>query len=241
MMSFTVLRSIKVQNIRPPSRLNTLKELSAPIDWLLTVGKLPSLLRLPQGDGRPVLLVPGYLADDASMWPLKKFLKKMGYQSYYWELGRNLGNVDADIVRLGEKVMNLYAANNQQKITLIGWSLGGVLAREVARLFPKEVREVITLGTPITGGPKYTALAKRYAKRKNLDLDKFEQEVLARNQLGFSQPVTSIYSKSDGIVGWQASIDTYNAHARNIEVKGTHVGLGVNPNVWKIILHTLQG
>lgn len=229
-----------MQNLSPPSRLNTLKELSAPADWLHTLSKLPRLLRLPKGDGRPVLLVPGYLADDYSMWPLKKFLNKMGYQTNYWELGRNLGKVDTDIVRLGEKIRNLYASNGHQKITLIGWSLGGVLTREVARLFPDEVREVITMGTPIAGGPKYTAMAKRYAKRKNLDLEKFEQQVLARNKLGFSQPVTSIYSKTDGIVGWQASIDVYNEQARNIEVKGTHVGLGINPNVWKIILHTLQ-
>ena len=200
-----------MQTLRPPSRLHTLKELTAPFDWLHTLGKLRSLLRLPKGDGRPVLLVPGYLADDVSMWPLKKFLRKMEYQSHYWELGRNRGNVETDIVRLGEKIISLYAANGQQKITLIGWSLGGVLSREVTRLFPNEVREVITLGTPISGGPKYTALAKRYSKRKNLDLDSTERKVLARNTLGISQPVTSIIANQmASLAGKHPSISITN-------------------------------
>jgi len=224
---------------QPPSKLNSFREISSPIDWFKTLSKLPKLLKLPKGDGRPIVLVPGYLADHLSMWPLQRYLHKMHYNAYHWELGRNRGKVDQDIVRLGERVMQLSAALDQQPITLIGWSLGGVLSREVARLYPEAVREVITLGTPITGGPKYTAVGKRYAKRNNLNLDEFEQQVLARNQIGFRQPVTSIFSKTDGVVGWQASVDVYNAHARNIEVNGTHLGLGINPKVWEIIVNTL--
>ncbi|TRY31418.1 esterase/lipase family protein [Aliiglaciecola sp. M165] len=224
---------------KAPSKFNTFKEITAPLDWLSTLGSLPQLLTLPKGDGRPIILVPGYMADDYSMAPLKGFLRQMNYDCYNWELGRNHGDVDQDIVRLGARTLKLFEEIGQTPITLIGWSLGGVLTREVARLFPECVREVITMGTPISGGPKYTAVGKRYAKRKNLDLDSFELHVLERNQLGFKQPVTSIYSKSDGVVGWQASIDIYNSHARNIEVKSTHMGLGINPKVWEIIAMTL--
>ena len=224
---------------QPPSKLNSFREIAAPVDWVKTLTQLPNLLSLPKGDGRPVVLVPGFLADEYSMSPLKRYLSKMRYDTYHWELGRNRGNVDEDIVRLGEKVLTLHHSLEQQPITLIGWSLGGVLTREVARLFPEAVREVITMGTPITGGPKYTAVAERYAKKNNIDLDSYEHQVLERNQIGFSQPVTSIYSKSDGVVGWQASVDVYNSQAQNIEVKSTHLGLGISACVWEIIANTL--
>ncbi|MDM7859233.1 alpha/beta fold hydrolase [Alteromonas sp. ASW11-36] len=114
---------------------------------------LPTLLSMPKGDGRPVLLAPGFMADKWSMRPLKGFLNKLGYEAYDWNLGRNNGDVDEDIVRLGRQTLELSSALDKP-ITLIGWSLGGVLCREVARLFPDVVREVITMGTPVTGGPK---------------------------------------------------------------------------------------
>lgn len=223
-----------------PTLLNTVKEVSAPLDWLNTLTQLPRLLKLPKGDNRPILLIPGYLADEFSMWPLQRFLNKMQYSAQHWDLGRNLGDVDVDIERLIDKTKQCYVQHNNQPVTLIGWSLGGVLAREAARLSATQVKEVITLGTPITGGPKYTAVGNAYARRKKLNLDTFEQHVLERNSIGFDQPVTSIYSKTDGIVGWQASLDVYNNHARNIEVNGTHIGLGINPKVWEIIIQTLS-
>lgn len=224
---------------QPPSMLNSVLEVKAPLEWLATAARFPFLLnRAPNGDGRPVMLAPGYLTDEYSMWPLKAFLKRLNYDTYDWGLGRNLGDVDADIIRLGEQVATLHQQLGQ-KVTLIGWSLGGVVAREVTRLFPESVAEVMTLGTPITGGPKYTAVAKQYAKLKNIDLDAFEKHVFERNAIGFEQPVTSIFSKTDGVVGWQASVDVYNPQARNICVKGSHLGLGINPQVWKIIANIL--
>jgi hypothetical protein len=89
------------------------------------------------------------------------------------------------------------------------------------------------------GGPKFTTVGKRYAKGNNIDLEEFELDVHQRNSIGLTQPVTSIYSKSDGVVGWQASVDIYNQHAINIEVNGSHMGLGVNPKVWLTIAEVL--
>ena len=221
-----------------PTRLKSLLEVRAPLEWMHTAYKLPSLLSLPKGDGRPVLLAPGFLADKYSMRPLKLFLERLGYQVYDWDLGRNQGNVDADIERLNLQIDHIYE-QIQQAITLIGWSLGGVVVRESARFRPDAVREVITFGTPITGGPKYTSVGPQYAKLKGIDMDAFEQHVLSRNNIGFHQPVTSIYSKGDGVVAWQASIDVYNPQARNIEVDGSHLGLGCNAKVWQIIANTL--
>ena len=224
---------------RAPSRIATMLELRAPLDWATILLRAPQLLRAPRGDGRPVMLLPGYGTDESSMKPLGHYLGFLGYDVYDWGLGRNRGDVDGYTRQVGERVLELHDGLGDEPLTLIGWSLGGVIAREAARLFEPYVREVITLGTPIIGGPKYTAAARRYAEAADLDLDQFEKEVHARNSIGIRQPVTSIYSKLDGVVGWRASIDVYNEQARNIEVQSSHFGIGVNGRVWRLIADTL--
>lgn len=225
--------------LKRPNLLNILLETRAPLEFASLGLQAKQLRNAPKGDGRAIMLVPGYMTDDYSMWPLGRYLRFLGYDVYYTEMGRNRGNVDTDMIRLGERVETISSKLEGSTITILGWSLGGVLAREAARLYPKVVREVITFGTPIVGGPKFTSVGKRYAKLKNIDLEAFERDVHQRNLMGFSQPVTSIYSKSDGVVGWEASVDIYNQHANNIEVVGSHLGLGVNPQVWQIIADIL--
>jgi pimeloyl-ACP methyl ester carboxylesterase len=222
-----------------PSLFDILREVRAPFEFASVALHVHALRQAPRGNGRAVLLVPGYLADDHSMRPLGAYLKYLNYDVYYTELGRNMGKVNADMMRLGDRVESVSQSVGGEKVTLIGWSLGGVLTREVARLFPDVVQEVLTLGTPIVGGPKFTSVGKRYAKRNNIDLDEFELDVHQRNSIGLTQPVTSIYSKSDGVVAWQASVDIYNHQATNIEVNGSHIGLGVNPKVWLTIADVL--
>lgn len=222
-----------------PSPTNRWFEATAPLEFASLLPAAPWLLNAPRGDGRPVMLVPGFFASGRSMTPLAAFLRYLGYDVIDWGLGTNQGDVEADIERLGERVQQRFDEGGQQALTMLGWSLGGVLAREVARLFEPAVREVITMGTPIIGGPKYTAVGELYARSRGLDLDEFEHEVHARNSIGLKQPVTAIYSKRDGVVGWQAAVDIYNPQANNIEVNGSHIGLGVNPNVWLIISRTL--
>lgn len=229
------------RDFRPPSRLATLLEVRAPLDWASTLLRAPQLALAPRGDGRPLMLIPGYRADAASMQPLRRYLSYLGYDAYHWGGGRNRGDVEGDIRRVGERAQALQRERGGAAVTLIGWSLGGVAAREAARLYESSVREVITLGTPIVGGPKYTAVGRYYAEQAGLDLDEFELEVHERNSIGIRQPVTSIYSKSDGIVAWQASVDVYNAHARNIEVNSSHFGLGISAHVWRLIADLLAG
>ena len=232
-------QTLDLPTARRPGRLATLAELRAPLDWATLLLHAPQLLRAPRGDGRPVLLLPGYGTDESSMRPLGRYLTFLGYAVHEWGLGRNLGHVDSYAQSMGERVRELHEQAGGAPVTLIGWSLGGVIARETARLFEPWVREVITLGTPIIGGPKYTAAAGRFAEQAKLDLDEFEKEVHARNSLGIRQPVTSIYSKLDGVVGWRASIDVYNEHARNIEVYSSHFGIGAHGKVWRLIADTL--
>jgi hypothetical protein len=223
---------------KSPSWLSILLETRAPFELASLGLHAVALSTAAKGDGRPVMLVPGYMADDNSMWLLKRYLTFLGYRVYSSEMGRNLGNIKKDTQGIGKRCDTL-SAELGAPVTLIGWSLGGVLSREAARLFSTNVREVITMGTPIIGGPKFTSISKIYATSKNLNMQQLELAIHQRNVIGLQQPVTSIYSKTDGVVGWQASIDIYNAHAKNIEVVSSHLGLGVHPKVWRIIANTL--
>ncbi len=236
-----MMTSTDISTASAPSRLATLLELRAPLDWATVLLRAPSLLSAPRGDGRPVMLLPGYGTDERSMRPLGRYLSYLGYEVFDWGLGRNRGTVDRYIDLVGEKLEAMQPELDGQPTTLIGWSLGGVVAREVARLYEPQVREVITLGTPIIGGPKYTAVGKRFAASADMDLDTFELEVHDRNSVGIRQPVTSIYSKLDGVVGWKASVDVYNEQARNIQVLSSHFGIGVSGRVWRLIADTLAG
>jgi len=227
-------------SLAAPAPYKMLMEMRAPLEWASIAPALPYLLAAKRGDQRHIMLAPGFMADELSMWPLAQFLRWLNYRVHQWGLGTNRGNVLEDAEHLGNKVQHL-AEQTGAPVTLIGWSLGGVIAREVARARPSAAREVITLGSPITGGPKYTVTGDLFARQRNIDLDELEQMVLQRNQQGLSQPVTSIYSKSDGVVGWQAAIDHYNPQAKNVEVNGSHCGLGGNPRVWRIIADTLSG
>ena len=236
-----IQRRQQYTEISPPSRLATWLEIRAPLDWASLLFRAPHLARAPRGDGRPVLLVPGYRTDESSMRPLGRYLGFLGYDVYDWGLGRNNGQVDTYMHRVGERATEILGATGGRSVTVIGWSLGGVIAREAARLYPDAVREVITMGTPIVGGPKYTAVAGQFAKIAGIDLDEFEREVHERNSIGIQQPITAIYSRSDGVVGWRACVDTYNKHARNIEVNSSHFGIGANSRVWQLIADVLAG
>ena len=125
-----------------------------------------------------------------------------------------------------------------QRVVLAGWSLGGLMARELARAEPERVSRVITFGTPVVGGPKYTALAATYEAR-GMDLDDVERRLAERAVLAEHIAITSIYSRFDGVVSWPACIDRVNPQAENVEVIATHLGLGINHDVWRIIAERL--
>ncbi len=224
--------------LKPPARLGKYLEARAPFETLTLVPAAPWLLSMPRGDGRQVMLVPGFLADDTSTWPMRRYLDYLGYTALPWSQGRNRGRPERDAKVLIDHIDSV--RQSDEKITLVGWSLGGVIAREAARLSPATVREVITFGTPVEGGPKYTSTAQLYARKQNLDLDAFEEHIHSVNTKGITQPLTVIYSRSDGIVGWRAAIDRYNPQARHIRVPGSHIGLGTNPLVWRAVAKTLR-
>ncbi len=225
--------------LKPPSRVAQLGELALPLDMIGFGFGGWRLIGAPRGDGRPVVVLPGYGASEISMRPLEYYLTHLGYTVRDWGLGRNLGRVYNDVERFAEHAAGWVTEADGARLTLIGWSLGGVIARETARLHPKLVREVITMGTPLIGGPKYTSVGARYAKSNQIDLDAFERDVHRRNSIGIDQPLTVIYTERDGVVGPDIAVDIYNPRARNIKVDGGHLGLGINPKVWRIIADTL--
>lgn len=199
----------------------------------------PQLLMQPRGNGEPVMVLPGFAASDKSTVPLRGYLSLLGYQVQGWGLGRNGGRVGDYLPIVAAEVRRLYEQTGTP-VAMIGWSLGGVIAREVARDHPQTVSQVVTLGSPLVGGAKYTSFGKEY-ERRGVNLDDMEARIAARELTPIRVPITSIYSKRDGIVGWQASIDRHNSHAEHIEVRATHLGLGISPDVFRIIARRLSG
>jgi pimeloyl-ACP methyl ester carboxylesterase len=196
----------------------------------------PKLRRAPRGHGEHVLVLPGYGASDASTRVLREFLRLLGYRPHPWGLGRNTGAVGRLLPRVIERLDHI--SESAGPVFLVGWSLGGYLAREAARDRPKRVRRVVTLGSPVVGGPKYTAVASRY-RRQGFDLDAIEAQVEARYAKPLRVPVTAIYSKADGVVDWRACIDRRSPDVRHVEVPSTHLGLGFSPEVYRIVAESL--
>lgn len=199
--------------------------------------QLPSLVFETRGRGRPVLLLPGYGSSDRALKPLSMYLRALGYRSFGWGLGKNRGDVPALVPQVA-KVAERIADEEGRPVSLLGWSLGGVLARETARDLPEVVDRVITLGTPIVGGPAYTVLAERY-RRRGFDLESIAEQVAERNSIPIDRPITAIYSRRDAIVAWQACIDRTNRSVENREVSSSHLGLTLDPAVFRIVARSL--
>jgi pimeloyl-ACP methyl ester carboxylesterase len=202
-------------------------------DMALSALRLPALARQPRGAGDPVLVLPGYAASDVSTALLRAYLRGLGHDARGWGLGRNHG----DVARLVPQVRALAArrvAATGRRVRFVGWSLGGVVAREVARDAPELVENVVTMGSPIVGGPRYTAAARAYT-RSGADLDAIERAIAERERTPIRVPITAIYSKRDGIVAWQACIDASNPDVEHVEVSSTHTGLGVHAEVLAIV------
>ena len=199
----------------------------------------PRLLTEPRGDGHPVLFMPGFTASDTSTRSLRRYFKLLGYDARGWGLGRNSGDVARLAPQVAEIVAKMSAASGS-KVSLVGWSMGGVIAREVALHHPDLVRRVITMGSPITGGPKYTAFADQLASG-GVDLDAIEAHIHHRQRTSppLKVPVTAIFSRRDGVVAWQACIDQINQSVQHVEVTSSHLGLGFDPKVYRLIARRL--
>lgn len=224
--------------LAPPRATDILGEMRGPLEFVRAAAGWPALPNTKPDTPKHVMLIPGFMADDLSMIPLRSFLERTGHRPFSWGLGRNSADVEETVWRVADQVEQA-ASELDGPLVLLGWSLGGYLAREAARERPDLVSRVITLGSPVTGGPKYTAVAPYYRLR-GVDIDEIERKVEEREAVPLKVPVTAIFSRSDGVVAWQASIDRKSPRVEHVEVEASHFGLGVSADAYRIISDRLS-
>jgi pimeloyl-ACP methyl ester carboxylesterase len=218
----------------PALPLYLTEPLRAGVEYGMYLACAPLLAALPRGDGHPVLVLPGLLATDSSTNPLRWILRMLGYPVQGWLLGRNLGPTERAVTGLRRRLDEL-TARHGRRLTIIGWSLGGIYARELARQAPDDVRQVITLGSPFRLATSDQTRAHRvFESYSHMHVEKWELP-LEHGSKPLLAPTTSIYSKLDGIVSWQACLNDPSPSTENIEVYASHLGLGHHPAViWAV-------
>jgi len=191
------------------------------------------------GGGRPVRVFPGMGVGDWTTWTPRRFLRRRGFDARGWGLGRHRPEVPETLERLLPR-LEAWAEEAGTPVALVGWSLGGLVARECARLRPDLVRRVVTLGSPVVGGLKHTALAGFY-RLQGWPIETIAEVVDAANRIPIRVPVTAIWSRRDGIIAWQACVDVETPEVENLEVDSAHWGLGLDPDVLLAVEQALAG
>ncbi len=227
--------------VETPSIFNALTEIPR---TLFEIGALtvsfPALATLPRGDNHPVLFVPGFMAGDESSVVLRRYLSGMGYTSLGWGLGRNTGRPEIIDRTLIDRFNQLFD-EHEQKISIIGQSLGGVFARELGRQFPEKVRQIITLASPFSmasSAGTNPLVQKLFEKQSGMSVEMMRERIESFESPPV--PLTAIYSRGDGIVHWRGCIEMDpDEQTQNIEVWGSHCGMGFNVLIYYIIANRL--
>ena len=229
---FSDRKSAAPDHMPPPSLPLLALELRAPWEFAAVLPAWPVLQRAPLGDGHTVIVFPGLTAGDTTTLPLRRYLESRNYNTLGWGQGLNLGPREG--VLENAKAQLQQAANaSGNKVSLVGWSLGGIYARELAKEMPDLVRCVVTLGTPVAGPHTSTNAWRIYQFASGRSIERETENY----NLPEAPPVptTSIYSRTDGVVAWRGSIQAradHNPHIENIEVVASHFGIGLNPCAW---------
>ena len=235
---------VPLHDVDPPNLALLALEFRAFWEFGAVLPAWPALKRAPKcdatGDGTHVIVFPGLSAGDISTVPLRKYLNGLGYVTTGWGQGLNLGPRSGVLDAVQHQIRQVFEATGR-KVSLVGWSLGGIYAREMAKLLPEMVHCVITLGTPFAGSPKSTNAWRIYemATGRNTDMEHTNYDL---PMAPAAVPTSSVYSRSDGIVAWQGSIQAsckVNPHTENIEVFASHVGIGLNPSAWWVVADRL--
>ncbi len=228
-------------DIPPPSALLALTELQRAMLDIASLGVARRWLeRQPEGDGHPVMVLPGFMGSDGYNAPLRRYLTRRNYAAHGWGLGQNLGPRDGVLEGMQER-LDAIAQRYGQPVSLVGHSLGGVYARELAREMPDRVRQVVSLGSPFGEGRMTAAYPSRlFAALNPSDELPIEEDVLA---VAPPVPTTAVFSRGDGIVNWVTTRqDKRRSHPQveNIQVFASHCGLTMNPLVWYLLSDRLQ-
>ena len=228
---------MKTGPITPPARGLLLLEGRALLELAALVPAYPFLRRAPAGDAHPVLVFPGFMASDFSTRALRRFLRGLGYRAHGWNLGRNLGPSTEVAARMVERFQDIRARYGRP-VSLIGWSLGGIYARELARRFTPDVRQVITLASPFRDveATNVPSVLRDVARRRQLPDENDYRRVL---HAPLPVPMTAIYSRTDGIVAWQSCCVEEGPASQSIEIASSHLGIGHHPVALLVIADRL--
>jgi pimeloyl-ACP methyl ester carboxylesterase len=208
-------------------------------DYGALLAAAPVLLRAPRCDGHTVLVLPGLLGEDRSTATMRAYLRSLGYDVHPWRLGRNLGPTPAILSGMTTRLEELHRTSGRP-VSLVGWSLGGIFARELARSRPALVRQVITLGSPFgLSDPSDSRAHATYRRLGVLHVSPGSVPDRERLSLPIPVPTTAVYSRLDGVVPWQACLNTAGRQHENVAVYSSHLGMGHNASVLWIIADRL--
>jgi len=229
------------KKIPSPPLFNMFMESRSLLEWSTIYCLYPLIPKRIKGKGKPVLLIPPYLGDDSSTSFVRKYLSSLGFKTYKWELGFNMVKSHY-IPRLEEKLADIYQ-EHQEKVSIVGWSGGGIFAKIMANRHPDQVEQILTIGSPIWGvmdmkTPVYGLM--EFFRGKSLK--ERNERFLAELEPIPTVPVTCIYTKTDGLVPWKHCMEaaTFRKDIKNIEVYGSHSGMGANASVLLVTANMLS-
>jgi pimeloyl-ACP methyl ester carboxylesterase len=211
----------------------------AGLDAAALAATWPLLAAAPRGDGHPVLVLPGLLAGDPATLLMRGVLSSLGHSVSGWSLGTNRGPTHRVVARLRDRLDRLHRESGQ-RVSLVGWSLGGLYAQELARAAPGKVRGIVTLGTPVVRRAPWVRRVSTFADAAPVPAPAARALPRAWAERGpLRVPATSVYTRADGIVHWSSCRYVLRARRENVEVRGSHLGLAVNPAVLWLVADRL--
>ena len=227
--------------IPAPPLFNIMLETRAAIEWCSMFGIYHFIPKHKSKKNKPVLLMPPYLGNDNSTAFVRKYLKSVGFKTYKWDLGVNMIN-SKYLPKLIEKLDEIYE-KHQEKVSLVGWSGGGIFAKIIANRYPEKVEQLITIGSPVWGvknmkTPLVNVLEFLRGKSLRERNKKFIKELEEIPEV----PITCIYTKTDGLVPWKNCMEaeTFRSDIKNVEVFGSHIGMGANATVLLTVANALN-
>jgi len=229
------------QKIPQPPLFNMLLEGRSVVEWSSIYCLYPFIPKRIKGKGKPVLLIPPYLGDDYSTSFVRRYLTSLGFKTYKWEQGFNLIKSHY-IPRLEEKLDDIYRIHGE-KVSIVGWSGGGLFAKIIANRHPKQVQQIVTIGSPVWGVMDMKTPVNGILEFfRGKSLKERNQRFLEELEPIPNVPITCIYTKTDGLLPWKHCMEaeSYREDIKNIEVYGSHSGLGANVSVLLITANALS-
>ncbi len=245
-ISTSLIKSFKTnikrinKNISAPPLFNILLETRSLVEWVTMFGVYHAIPKRKKGNGKPVLLMPPYLGNDHSTRFVRKYLKSVGFKTYKWEIGVNMINSNY-LPKLIERLDEIFELH-QEKVSLVGWSGGGIFAKIIANRYPDKVEQLITIGSPIWGVKNMqTPIVSSLEFFRGKTLKERNRKFLKELEGIPNVPITCIFTKTDGLLPWKYCIEaeTLRKDIVNVEVFGSHIGMGANASVLVTVANSL--